>query len=557
MINMAGKDEEKKTVGMPEYARALADEIEKRYDLLTFESNEPDRVDVYFRDKDGTYREAKFLTELIQNMVANYEVQVDGIPPPATTRLISETVAMVKRETMVPTSVVDERTDRVKVKNGVLVFFETPHHVKEVVGEIYDELLIRDDISPETKEKIQKRALSLVGWEPIVDERHKKWAPHLEPVPEVHSEDLPAIAEEIREGKPHKWAFLSGLPVEYNPDAECPTFLKFLKEVLPDERDRLTIQEIFGSFLYRLPVDRAFFFFGEGANGKSTLIKAMMAFLGKENIATRSLQEILSNRFAKADLYGKLANLYYDMPSTALLSTGDFKALTSGDLMTTERKFKDSFQFENYAKMVFSGNAVPQTRDETDAFFRRWVIISFPFQFLPAETVSRMLAEGQFGGEEGGKAATSNIRIAVPQENLLQEMTSPRELSGILNWALEGLKRLIDHSFHFSSELTIEETHEKYLALSNTVHAFVSEECEVTGEKEDRVDKNELYQAYAAYCKRKNLSPASYSWFFRKLLQESTLIAQERPRAGGNRTFVISGLRLKREGGLALDNGGA
>jgi len=122
MINMAGKDEEKKTVGMPEYARALADEIEKRYDLLTFESNEPDRVDVYFRDKDGTYREAKFLTELIQNMVANYEVQVDGIPPPATTRLISETVAMVKRETMVPTSVVDERTDRVKVKNGGLVF---------------------------------------------------------------------------------------------------------------------------------------------------------------------------------------------------------------------------------------------------------------------------------------------------------------------------------------------------------------------------------------------------------------------------------------------------
>jgi len=547
-MNMAGEESGKKTVGIPEYAKALAEEIEKRYDLLTFESNEPDRVDVYFRDKDGTYREAKFLTELIQNMVANYEVQVDGIPPPATTRLISETVAMIKRETMVPTSVVDDRTDRIKVKNGVLVFFETPYHVKEVVGEIYDELLIRDDISPETKEKIQKRALSLVGWEPVVDERHRKWAPHLEPVPEVHSEDLPAIAEEIREGKPHKWAFLSGLPVEYNPDAECPTFLKFLKEVLPDERDRLTVQEIFGSFLYRLPTDRAFFFFGEGANGKSTLIKVMMAFLGKENIATRSLQEILTNRFAKADLYGKLANLYYDMPSNALLSTGDFKALTSGDLMTTERKFKDSFQFENFSKMVFSGNAVPQTRDETDAFFRRWVIISFPFQFLPAETVSRMLAEGEFEGEGGGKAATSNIRIAIPQENLLQEMTSPRELSGVLNWALEGLKRLIDHSFHFSSELTIEETHEKYLALSNTVHAFVSEECEVTGEKEDKVDKNELYQAYAAYCKRKNLSPASYSWFFRKLLQESTMIAQERPRAGGNRAFVISGIRLKNEG---------
>jgi hypothetical protein len=545
MITMAEEGgEKKKTISMPEYARALADEVEKRYDLLTFESNDPDRVDVYFRDQDGTYREAKFLAAMIQDMVDKNEVQVDGIPPSATTRLISETIAMIKRDTMVPSSVIDDRADRIKVKNGVLVFFETKEHMIQTIRERLDEAIIKTK-DPAVKSRAEYISFQIPEWDLKVG--RNRWNPHLEDVPEVHSEDLPAIAKEIREGKPHKWAFLSGLPVEYDPDADCPTFLNFLKQILPDERDRLTIQEIFGSFLYRLPVDRAFFFFGEGANGKSTLIKVMMAFLGKENIATRSLQEILTNRFAKADLYGKLANLYYDMPSTALLSTGDFKALTSGDLMTTERKFKDSFQFENYAKMVFSGNAVPQTRDETDAFFRRWVIISFPFQFLPPETVSRMLAEGEFEGEGGGKAAMTNIRIAVPQENLLAEMTSPRELSGILNWALEGLKRLIDHRFHFSSELTIEETHEKYLALSNTVHAFVSEECEITGEKEDRVDKNELYQAYAAYCKRKNLSPASYSWFFRKLLQESTMIAQERPRTGGNRAFVIAGLRLKKE----------
>jgi len=442
MITMAEKDEEKKTVSIPEYARALADEIEKRYDLLTFESNDPDRVDVYFRDQDGTYREAKFLAAMIQDMVDKNEVQVDGIPPSATTRLISETIAMIKRDTMVPSSVVDDRTDRIKVKNGVLVFFETKEHMIQMIRDRLDEAIIKTK-DPAVKSRAEYISFQIPEWDLKVG--RNKWNPHLEDVPEVRSEDLPAIAEEIREGKPHKWAFLSGLPVEYDPDADCPTFLNFLKQILPDERDRLTIQEIFGSFLYRVPVDRAFFFFGEGANGKSTLIKVMRAFLGAENIATRSLQEIIQGRFSKIDLYQKLANLYYDMPATALTSTGDFKALTSGDPMTADRKFKDAIQFENYAKMVFSGNAIPPARDETDAFFRRWVIISFPVQFLPADAVNRMIANGEFSDK-----TMKNIRIAVPQDKLLAEMTSPRELSGVLNWALEGLKRLIARGFSFS-----------------------------------------------------------------------------------------------------------
>ena len=528
---------EPKSVSVTEYARAIAEEVESRYSLITFETNDPDRAEVFYRCTDGTYRPATFLASLVQNMAVNYEVHVDGVPPGPSARLISEALTAIKTDTMVPRSVVDNRTDRIKVKNGALVFFETPAHLKEVISGIYDDLLVKPEIPDAVREKIKRRALELLNWQPVVSRGKRRWAPHIEAVRTVASSETFAIAEEIRAGKPQEpWAFLSGLPVEYNPEAEPQAFLRFLKEILPEERDRMTVQEIFGSFLYRGPVDRSFFFFGEGANGKSTLIKVMKAFLGDENVSTRSLQELMSNRFAKADLYGKLANLYYDVPSVALLSTGDFKALTSGDPMTAERKFRDSFQFENYAKMVFSGNAIPQTKDETDAFFRRWVILSFPFQFLPAETVNRKIAEGEI---------TDNIRVAVPQENLLQELTSPRELSGILNWALEGLHRLFDHGFHFSSELTIEETHERYLMLSNTVHAFVTEKCELTGDPDDYVDKDSLYQVYAAFCKEKDLSPASYPWFFRKLLQESTMISQQRPRKKDSRVYVIAGIRIK------------
>jgi putative DNA primase/helicase len=87
--------------------------------------------------------------------------------------------------------------------------------------------------------------------------------------------------------------------------------------------------------------------------------------LGPENISAESLHRILDNRFAVAELYGKLANIDADMSTEALRNTGILKKLTGSDPIPAEQKFKPPFRFVNYAKLLFSANDMPHTPDET------------------------------------------------------------------------------------------------------------------------------------------------------------------------------------------------
>jgi phage/plasmid-associated DNA primase len=105
------------------------------------------------------------------------------------------------------------------------------------------------------------------------------------------------------------------------------------------------------------------------------------------------LHRILDNRFAVAELYGKLANIDADMSTEALRNTGILKKLTGGGPIPAERKFKPPFRFVNYAKLLFSANEIPQTPDETDAFFARLIIINFPKQFIEGANADPYLFE--------------------------------------------------------------------------------------------------------------------------------------------------------------------
>jgi putative DNA primase/helicase len=87
--------------------------------------------------------------------------------------------------------------------------------------------------------------------------------------------------------------------------------------------------------------------FGGGSNGNGVLIKLIETFLGETNCSHRSLQDLDKNRFAAANLYGKLANTFADLKSLKLSETGNFKMLVSGDSITAERKFEHPFSFRN------------------------------------------------------------------------------------------------------------------------------------------------------------------------------------------------------------------
>lgn len=304
------------------------------------------------------------------------------------------------------------------------------------------------------------------------------------------------------------------VPVEYNPDADCPNVKSFLSDILY-ERDIPTIEEIIGYCL--LPDYRFQYWFllhGEGENGKSTLLTLITTFLGPENVAAVGLQS-LNLRFASMSLYGKLANVVADLSSQDLKTTHNLKALTGGDTIMAEPKFKNPFTFINHAKLIYSCNQIPLSDDKSRAFYRRVLFIPFPRTFE-------------------GKTADKYI---------LGKITTKEELSGLLNLAIKALKRLLAQN-DFTGSITADAMREKYERASNNVYGFFYDRCEL--EPSEHIGKAELFSAYCDYCEDIGVPPFSEKKFVENM---KALTKMETARLGPkrNRKMVWLGLKLKEE----------
>ena len=280
-----------------------------------------------------------------------------------------------------------------------------------------------------------------------------------------------------RELHPHSPSqrFTWQLPIKFDPSASAPTFLRFLAEVLPPVTARREIQKLFG---YCIGVDGhpyqcAHLFVGEGNNGKSTLLSVLVAVLGKENVAAETLTSLTENRFAPANLWGKKANIFADLPTNPLRYTSVFKALTGGDKVRAEAKFGRTFYFVNGAKLVFSANELPEVNDRTRAFWRRWYLIRF---------------EQDFTGRE--------------DRDLLARMIG--ELPGVLNWGLAGIP-LLKQDKGFLTELGTDDLKSEWRKRSDTLAWFVAEQ--VVPDPTERTPKDEFYEAYADFCAANKASP--------------------------------------------------
>ncbi len=318
--------------------------------------------------------------------------------------------------------------------------------------------------------------------------------------------------------EPHNpdYHFLYQIPVNYKSEAECRKIDQFLQQILPDKGDREAVIELFGyCFLGDYRIQKAFALIGDGRNGKSTLLNLLKTFLGARNIVSRSLHELEENRFAKADLYGKLANIYPDLSARALRSTGTFKMLTGGDTITAEKKFHHSFNFPNNAKLIFSANRLPETNDESDAFFRRWKLITF---------------RNKFEGENA-------------DPNLLAKITTSEELSGLFNKALQGLRNLLERGA-FTNDKNIEAIREQYIKESDSVKTFTQEMIEHS--PENHIEKSELYNKYCEYCLSHNYPTISKDSFMKRLPRE-VAVEDCRPKIGGRRVYAWRGIQLRDE----------
>ena len=301
----------------------------------------------------------------------------------------------------------------------------------------------------------------------------------------------------------------TSIPVVYDPEAKCEVFTKFVGEIVKEE-DIQHLQEMFAYCLLRdNRYQVAYMMIGGGANGKSTLMGILRAMLGEDNVSGVALQSFSHDLFAASALYLKMANIYDEIPKEAMKYTGVFKAIVTGDPISIQRKYGHRFQASIYAKLIFSTNELPRSYDNSDAYYRRWVIIQFPNQFLM--NADRMMP---------AKLET--------------------ELSGIFNWMVEGMKRMNEKGTLTYNKLP-DETRQLYKKLSSPFSSFCSE-C-IREEMDGHVTRDELYEKYCAYCRDNNLSPESSQIVYKQMMIDSVARTEKRT-INGARVNVYCNIKI-------------
>lgn len=172
------------------------------------------------------------------------------------------------------------------------------------------------------------------------------------------------------------------IPWDYNPHAEDPDADAVLDRISCNDPDiRSLLEECIGYCFYRKNViQKAFILLGDKSNGKSTFISVLNRILGNDNVSAMDLKN-LGDRFSKATLFKKLANIGDDISDEFIPDASLFKKIVSGDRIQAEFKGQQLFEFNPFVKLIFSANNMPRIKDDTGAVQRRLVIIPFQAVF--------------------------------------------------------------------------------------------------------------------------------------------------------------------------------
>lgn len=323
---------------------------------------------------------------------------------------------------------------------------------------------------------------------------------------------LNIFTRELRPFTPEK-VFFNKLPVEYNPKAECPQVEKFLSEILTDEKDKNVFYEMGGFCLLKeYKFEKAFMLVGYGRNGKDKSLELIKRVIGIENCCSVPLASLNPDSFIMSHFFGKMANLSGDIGHSDLKDTSVFKSLTGRSLQTAPRKFLTPITFVNYAKFIFACNELPMVYDASRGFWDRWILLEYPYTFVTKEELN---------------TAVENSKLKLRDEDIIEKISTPSELSGLLNKFLDGLDRLLQNKT-FSQTRGSEEIKNLWIQKANSFMAFCNDkiECDYT----KTISKKSLRREYTKYCQKHKLSGKS-DIVIKRTLEELFGVSEKNERA--------------------------
>lgn len=251
------------------------------------------------------------------------------------------------------------------------------------------------------------------------------------------------------------------------------------KLAVGDSDIRMLLEEVVGyCFMRRNELRKAFVFLGEKHNGKSTYLDMINNLLGMENTSALDLRE-LGDKFKTAELFGKLANIGDDIGDEFVANPAIFKKVVSGDRVNAERKNKDPFEFNNYAKMLFSANNIPRIKDKSGAVLDRLIIVPFNASFT-------------------NKDADFDPYIKY-------KLRSEECMEYLIQLGIAGLKRVLENR-GFTVSKKVEAEIKEYEANNNPVILFFEDLS-----YDDIVNQptKTVYRRYSEFCLANNFQPMS------------------------------------------------
>lgn len=301
---------------------------------------------------------------------------------------------------------------------------------------------------------------------------------------------------QTKELLPHtsSYRFKYQIPVIYDPLATCPKIEAFMNQILNPEQ-RLIVEEWIGYYFWReYMFKKAMVFVGEGDTGKTTLLEVIVYLLGRENISAVSLQKMTSDKFSAAHLYEKHGNLVDELSARDISDTDAFKMATGNGSVTGEYKFGNQFSFQNFAKLTYACNRIPDMADNNDdAYFNRWIVIRFENTLLKK----------------------------IP--NFIKTLTIEEERSGLFNLAMNGLARLLaQESFTYTHNA--EETKFEMMRSGSSIAMFASD-C-LARDDGNSISKEDMYEEYIAYCKTKKVSTQTKDALGKRLSNYATFVSE-------------------------------
>jgi putative DNA primase/helicase len=264
-------------------------------------------------------------------------------------------------------------------------------------------------------------------------------------------------------------------------------------------------------------IQKAIALIGEGGNGKGVFLQLAVNFVGLENVSHLSLQRLEADRFAPARLYGKLANICSDLPSERLAGSAVFKAITGCDRITGEFKYRDSFEFTPFARLLISANHLPSSRDASKAFFDRWLMIPF-------------------------EAGFRNTRKEIPRSVLDRALSAPGELSGALNEALPALRR-IRREARFTETPSTQSQSEEYQHAADPLGQWLARATMAS--PASVIPQDRLHAAYTSTCASLGRPIVTKQMFGRRLRALRPEIQEAQRMIDGRRQWVYLGIALR------------